>query len=131
MRFMLLGASALMLGACANNEAAREAFVCPVEILKDISNIPVYFEFRTVSFFDGDPTEMVELAPEDNSQNGALDLFWRFERAQDRPIIAVCRYHETEQTETKEVPASITECRLNGEISETGEITGSPQMTCR
>jgi hypothetical protein len=134
MRLILLGAGAFMLAGCAKNEAAPapDAFGCPAELETDETSggNPVSSRFRYVSFFDGDPAEMVNLAPEEGG-GPALDQVWRFDAKRERPIVMVCRYHGTERTIEKQVPASVSECSLKGEISDAGEIVGSPALTCR
>lgn len=88
------------------------------------------FDFRYVSFFGGDPSEMVDLAPEDSQNPKLLDQRWQFTRTTGRPIYMVCRYHGTEQTVQAEVPDHIKECRLRGLMDGKGEIVGSPSLEC-
>jgi len=127
---MMMGAVALALAACAR-ESAPAPFGCPAQIETDETSggRPVSYEFRYVSFFDGDPADMANLAPEEGDGPG-LDQRWRFDENRARPIVMVCRYHGTERTVELEVPASISECRLTGEATEGGEIVGSPKLTC-
>jgi hypothetical protein len=42
----------------------------------------------------------------------------------------VCRYHGTDETVKKEVPADVKQCRLSGLVSEQGEVVGSPSLEC-
>jgi hypothetical protein len=86
--------------------------------------------FRYVSFFDGDPSQMADLAPEDNSSTSQIDQHWRLVRSESRPIVMVCRYHDTQNTIQKEVPDDVRECRLQGFIDSSGEIVGSPTLSC-
>ena len=60
-----------------------------------------------------------------------LEQRWTLTRSAGRPIVMVCRYHGTDATVRKEVPPDLTECRLEGLISEQGEIQCSPTLTCR
>jgi hypothetical protein len=84
-----------------------------------------------VSFFDGDPEELADLAPEELPNADKLAQRWEFVRTKGRPIVMICRYHGTQQTVRKEVPANIKECRLEGTIDAKGEIQGSPTLTCK
>lgn len=132
MRSILLGACALALGACANEEQpAPEPFGCPLELETDETSggQPVSYQFRYVSFFDGDPADMANLAPEEDDGEG-LSQRWRFGGERVRAITMVCRYHGTDRTIEKVVPDAISECRLKGEVTETGEIAGSPELSC-
>ncbi len=87
--------------------------------------------FRHVSFFDGDPREMADLAPEEGPNPKVIEQRWQFSRAPGRPIVMVCRYHGTDRTTAQEVPAHVNECRLEGLITDEGEIVGSPTLSCR
>jgi hypothetical protein len=86
--------------------------------------------FRYVSFFDGDPADLTDLAPEDNSDKATIEQNWRLFRSPGRPIVMVCRYHDTQSTVQKEVPDDIKQCRLQGTMSGDGEIVGSPVLSC-
>lgn len=118
--------------ACTSQGPPPEAFGCPAELETDETEggQPVSYKFRYVSFFDGDPAELADLAPEEGGGPG-LDQIWRFEEERSRALVMVCRYHDTDRTVVKEVPAAISECRLKGEIDEAGEIAGSPDLACR
>jgi hypothetical protein len=84
-----------------------------------------------VSFYDGDPSEMADLAPEEGPNPKVIEQRWQLTRTPGRPIVMVCRYHGTDRTIRKEVPPDIKECRLEGLITESGEIVGSPTLACR
>jgi len=132
MRASLVVLSAVAALAVAPAARADE-FNCPANIESDLTPAghPQSFKFRYVSFFDGDPAEMADLAPDDGSNPKVLEQRWSFTRAPGRPIVMVCRYHGTEATVRKEVPPEIQECRLEGFIDEQGEIHGSPTLTCK
>lgn len=119
-----LAALVVLTGASG---AAAAPFSCPATL--DAGGQP--HKFKYVSFFDGDPADLADLAPDDRSTSPKLDQTWRFERQQGRPIVMVCRYHGTQETVRKDVPASIKECRLEGTIDDKGEIQGSPKLTCK
>lgn len=126
--FLAATASLTAVGA-----AQAESINCPatVETDKTTGGSPQSFKFRHVSFFDGDPAEMVDLAPDDASKANVLSQRWSFARTQGRTIVMVCRYHGTDATVRKNVPPEINECSLEGSISDKGEVQGSPTLTCR
>ena len=127
----LLSIAALFMATSA--AAQSQGLTCPAELESAVTadGLPQSFKFRYVSFFDGDPSDRAALAPDDGVNPQVLDQRWQFTRTHGRPIIMICRYHGTEQTVRKEVPAGIKECRLEGFVSETGEVVGSPQLQCR
>src|SRR5262249_61539308 len=113
--------------------AHAEPFTCPAQVETDTTSggMPQSFKFRYVSFFDGDPTDLADLAPEEGPDPKKLQQRWELTRSKDRPIVMICRYHGTDQTVRRDVPLSIKECRLEGEIDDKGEVIGSPTLTCR
>jgi hypothetical protein len=125
---LALAGSALLLAA----PASAASLSCPETIDAGISTAGAAdsFKFRYVSFFDGDPSEMADLAPDDGANPKVLEQRWQFTRAPDRPIYMVCRYHGTDETVKKEVPADVKQCRLSGLVSEQGEVVGSPSLEC-
>ena len=132
MKFCLtlaLAGSALLLAA----PVSASSLSCPETIDAGISTAGTTdsFKFRYVSFFDGDPREMADLAPEEGPNPKVLEQRWQFSRAPGRPIVMVCRYHGTDRTQTQEVPSDVQECRLEGLITDEGEIVGSPTLACR
>jgi hypothetical protein len=119
------------LAAGCATEIREAAFGCPAQISagETPSARPPPSKFRYVSFFDGDPAEGVNLAPEEGAGTG-LDQVWRFDPARARPVTMVCRYHGTELVLEREVPAAISLCRIRGEIDGGGRILGSPALFC-
>lgn len=113
--------------------AQSASFTCPASIESDNTSggMPQTFKFRYVSFFDGDPGELADLAPEELPNPDKLTQRWEFVRTKGKPIVMVCRYHGTQQTVRKDVPTNIKECRLEGTIDAKGEIQGSPTLTCQ
>lgn len=131
MKFCLtlaVAGSALLLAS----PASAASLSCPETIEAGISTAgnSDSFKFRYVSFFDGDPSEMANLAPDDGAKPKILEQRWQFTRTPDRPIYMVCRYHGTDETVKKEVPADVKQCRLSGLVSEQGEVVGSPSLEC-
>lgn len=126
MRHVLAAAAAIAsLSAAQANDAS-----CPASI--DVEGeVTSSHTFRYVSFFDGDPAEMAGLAPEEAGTRPMFEQRWQFSRAPGRPIVMVCRYHDTQETVRKEVPADVQECRLEGMLDSDSEIVGSPTLSCR
>ena len=119
--------------AAAVSSASASELSCAATIDGDETGggLPESFKFRYVSFFDGDPRELADLAPEEGPNPKVLEQRWQFTRAPGRPIVMVCRYHGTDRTTTQEVPSDVQECRLEGLITDDGEIVGSPTLSCR
>lgn len=123
------------------NAAAAYAGPCPATITVDEPmqtahgemdlKIAVEHKFRYVSFYEGDPKDQADLAPDDNGPNGKIEQRWELTRTPGRPITMVCRYHGTDRTYVETVPASVKSCRLIGEMDEDGEVVGSPELECR
>ena len=115
------------------SSAKASSFTCPptLETAATPGGQPQSFKFRYVSFFDGDPKDLADLAPDDGPDPTKLEQRWQFTRTKERPIIMICRYHGTDRTIQMEVPPEIKECRLEGLIDDEGQIVGSPTLTCR
>lgn len=130
---MRLALAAAAVAIASLSAAHASDLSCPASIEADetAGGLPESFGFRYVSFFDGDPREMADLAPEEGPNPKVLEQRWQFTRAPGRPIVMVCRYHGTDRTIVTEVPADTQECRLEGLVTDEGEIVGSPTMTCR
>lgn len=119
--------------AAASGPAIASPLSCPAELVADdtAGGSEAAHKFRYVSFFDGDPSEMADLAPEEGPNPKLLEQRWQLTRTAGRPIVMMCRYHGTDRTVRQEVPSDVQECRLNGFIDAAGEIIGSPTLECR
>jgi hypothetical protein len=87
-------------------------------------------QMKYVSFFDGDPAQMIELAPDDASATGSLDLTWQFGVRGAGGISMVCSYSNTE-TQRTQLPEGISVCKLTGQIDADGNVAGSPTLICQ
>lgn len=119
--------------AAVLSTASAGDFSCPASIEEGddgVSGTAGSRSLRYVSFFDGDPSQMTDLAPEDTSNTSRIEQHWRLVRSAGRPIVMVCRYHGTQNTIQKEVPEDVKECRLQGFVDSDGEIVGSPTLSC-
>ena len=76
----------------------------------------------SVSVFDGPPTEMADLVPD--NPNAKVPR-WTFGASRPRDIYVVCNYLDTRLTLAQKVPATVTSCALSGKD---GAATG---VTCR
>ena len=130
MRLRLTIAAAAIL---ASHTATASELSCPATLTADetAGGVEASYKFRYVSFYDGDPSEMADLAPAEGPNPKVLEQRWQLTRHAGRPIVMVCRYHGTDRTVQKEVPADIRECRLEGLVDTAGEIVGSPTLKCR
>lgn len=112
--------------------ASAQTLSCPHSVESDLtsSGQPQSYDFRYVSFFDGDPSGLANLAPDEGPNPKVLDQRWDLQRTPGHSINMVCRYHGTEKTVVMEVPVEVTQCKLTGLVSEQGEIVGSPSLEC-
>lgn len=119
--------------AATLSTAGASELSCPATLDTDETSggMPVSYKFRYVSFFDGDPREMADLAPEEGPNPKVLEQRWQFSRSPGRPIVMVCRYHDTDRTIVSEVPPHVQECKLEGLMTDQGEVVGSPTLSCR
>ncbi len=94
--------------------------------------VSVEHKFRYVSFFDGDPKDQADLAPDDAGPNPTkLRQSWELKRSAGRPLTMVCRYHDTDKTFVDVVPLGIKNCTLTGEMDAQGNVIGSPTLECK
>lgn len=127
---------ATCVAACSGGEApaAVEAADagCPRTLAADDEDgAPAAFAFRYVSFFEGDPSALVELAPDEMLEGAALTQVWNFPPPpRDEAIVMLCRYRETEAVLRIDIPDEVSSCTLRGRF-ERGEIVGSPSLACQ
>jgi len=133
MRTGIVVLSAVASLIAGSSGARAETFACPAQVESDTTSggLPQSFKFRYVSFFDGDPADLVDLAPDDGPDAKKLEQRWEFTRTPGRPIVMICRYHGTDMTVRRDVPLEIEECRLDGLMNDKGEVQGSPTLTCK
>jgi hypothetical protein len=87
-------------------------------------------QMKYVSFFDGDPAQMIELAPDDASADGKLDLTWQFGPRSEGGVTMVCNYSNSD-TQRTQVPEGVTVCKLTGDIDSGGTVSGTPTLICQ
>ena len=63
----------------------------------------------SVSVFDGPPSEMADLVPDDPN---ARVVRWTFDSKRTRDIYIVCNYADTRIALSRKAPAEITSCTL-------------------
>lgn len=133
MRAILL--APIGLAFCAS---AANAGPCPASVTVDekppgsaVGMVPIEHKFRYVSFYEGDPKDQADLAPDEGPNARKLEQRWELTRAPGQPITMVCRYHGTDKTTTSVLPANVKSCTLSGEIDAHGEVIGSPTLECK
>ena len=131
MRTLLLVPAAVLLSV-----SAAFAGPCPASIPDDVrvsgGSAQTEHKFRYVSFYEGDPKDQADLAPDDDGPDpGKIEQRWELTRSPGRPITMVCRYHGTDRTYVETVPARVKSCVLSGEMDEDGEVLGSPELECK
>ncbi|MFO1397768.1 MAG: STY0301 family protein [Burkholderiales bacterium] len=62
-----------------------------------------------VSIFDGPPSEMADLVPDDPN---ARVVRWTFAKNRTRDVYVVCHYADTRLALSRKAPAGITSCQL-------------------
>jgi hypothetical protein len=65
----------------------------------------------SISVFDGPPSEMADLVPD--NPNARVQR-WTFGKARTRDIHIVCNYADTRLKLTRKVPATVTSCAVSG-----------------
>lgn len=118
MKFVLVAGLAVL-----SISAAQAEFTCPAAI-------GAGGQLKYVSFFDGDPKDMVELAPDDASVDDIMDLTWTFPEKLSTPVTVVCRYSNSE-TQNVSLTSGVTMCKLRGTIDASATITGVSVLTCQ
>jgi hypothetical protein len=116
------GLLAAVVVSIFSTNAFAESFTCPPSIA--VSEAPAavdgftassetkHYPFRFVSFFDGDPKEMADLAPDEELKADIIVQVWDLEPTEGRAITAVCRYRGTEATLQATLPDTIKSCTL-------------------
>jgi len=110
---------------------AAGAMSCPPTLETQAEDgAPAAFAFRYVSFFEGDPSGLVELAPEESLEGERLTQVWTFPPApRVEPIVMLCRYRGTEAVLRVAAPDAVSSCTLEGRYAD-GDIVGSPSLRC-
>ena len=107
---------------------------CPAAVSVDDRSpgaASVQHPFRYVSFYEGDPKDQADLAPDEGPNSKKLEQRWELTRTPGKPITMVCRYHDTDKTVVDVVPPAVNSCTLTGEMDAHGEIIGSPTLACK
>jgi hypothetical protein len=139
MRSSLIIAAACFAIITGSPAVAADDFTCPKAI--EVAETPTAVsgwtaepgktthDLRHVSFFDGDPKDMVDLAPDEKVDGKNLTQTWQLET--EAGITVVCRYHDSAATFTAKLPAGIKSCTLTGEVDGQGQILGTPLLACK
>jgi hypothetical protein len=133
MRTIFLVPVGLVLGM-----ASASAGPCPATISVNerpagsaAAAVLVEHPFRYVSFYEGNPKDQADLAPDEGPDPKKLEQHWELTRTPGQSITMVCRYHGTDKTVVDVVPPGIKGCTLTGEMDAHGEVIGSPTLECK
>jgi hypothetical protein len=133
MRTMLIAPFGLVLAV-----APAYAGPCPATISVNerpvgsaAGAVLVEHPFRYVSFYEGDPKDQADLAPDEGPDPKKLEQHWELTRTPGQHITMVCRYHGTDKTVVDVVPPTVKSCTLTGEMDAHGEVIGSPTLECK
>ena len=134
MRAVLLASVGLMFAASV--AYAGLTGPCPATLTDDVKasggSAQVEHKFKEVAFYVGDPKDNNGVPSDDDSEKPhQLDQHWVLTREAGKPLMMVCKYHDTNKTVVDAVPANITNCVLEGKMDAKGEILGSPTLTCK
>jgi len=104
-----------------SKKTAGPDFSCPAELEGKT--------FQTVDFYSGDPADEVQLAPDNSGAVRPKYHVWTFGTDADpRGLYQVCRYLESDRTETRKLPRHIRSCKVPFLASKQGL---SPKVVCR
>jgi hypothetical protein len=67
-----------------------------------------------VSVFDGSPTEMADLVPDNPDSFGKAPVVWSFSNDMERNVWIVCRYQKSTIAFGKALPLGIRTCSVEG-----------------
>lgn len=118
MKFTIVAAAALFAIGSAQAMATCPATADPLA------------RMTYVAFFDGDPAQMIELAPDDASADGNLDLTWQFGPRKPEGVTMVCSYSNSD-TQRTPLPDTVSVCKLTGQTDANGAVTGTPVLVCQ
>ena len=99
MRAILFFAAFAASAAANGANGADWKLDCPAETARPIS----------ISVFDGPPSEMADLVPDNPS---AKVQRWTFDKKRTRDIYIVCNYADTRLKLARKAPAEVTVCSL-------------------
>jgi hypothetical protein len=124
-------AAILMMIAFAASPASAAELTCPtappfhewkgfrletseIRLLKD-SELPKSFgAVEGVSIFDGSPTEMADLVPDNPEAFGKAPQVWTLPTDTKRSVWVVCRYKKSTVALGKELPLGVRTCSVDG-----------------
>jgi hypothetical protein len=69
---------------------------------------------EAVSVFEGSPTEMADLVPDNSEAFGKAPLIWTFSDDLKRGVWVVCRYKKTTVAFGKALPPGVRRCSVEG-----------------
>ena len=126
----LLVAALLLIALSASPTSAAE-LACPkappfhdwkgfrvetsqIRALKDAELPKSLGAVEAVSVFDGSPTEMADLVPDNPEAFGKAPLVWTLPTDTKRSVWVVCRYKKSTAAFGKELPPGVRTCSVEG-----------------
>jgi hypothetical protein len=105
----ILIALSLVLSA---GSAAAENFPCPALSLPSGKQAPA----QSLSIFEGPPSEMADLAPDNADTNSKLPYYWTF-TGHEYAIWVMCHYKGSRLTHQFALPKAFKKCRAAGPLN--------------
>ncbi len=129
--------AAIVIPICSTS-AFAQSFTCPPSIAVDERPAAVEgftavpgdgpHAFRFVSFFDGDPKDLADLAPDTDEDKGdKIVETWQLVAVPGNRITVICRYDDTDATLQTLLPETIKSCTL---VSLKGDASPAT-LTCK
>jgi hypothetical protein len=121
----------LLLIALARSPASAAELTCPtappfhdwkgfrletsqIRALRDAELPKSLGSVEAVSVFDGSPTEMADLVPDNPEAFGKAPQVWTLPTDTKRSVWVVCRYKKSTVALGKELPAGVRTCSVEG-----------------
>jgi len=92
-------------------------------------------EFERISVYNKDAHGEYDLAPDDErKEGGKIVQTWKLTGYRELPLYLRCRYHGTDRTVTRELPAALKTCEFRFQLDKKGNIVstnGKPEVKCQ
>jgi len=103
---------ALCLMLSTGSVAATENFSCPALILPSGKQLTA----QSLSVFEGPPSEMADLEPDNADTNSKEPYYWTF-AGQQAAIWVMCHYQGSKLTQQFVLPKAFKKCRVAGPLN--------------
>ena len=89
-------------------------------------------KFERISLYNKDVQQEYDLAPDDEAKvEGRIVQIWGVDGYRQLPLYLRCRYHGTETTISREIPAALKKCRFRFTLDKKGNIVGDSEVKCQ